>query len=173
MTASVETLNKGPKWLLLLQSIALLILAFLLFTAPAKSAVVLVTFLGMYWLVSGIFNIVWIFFERSQWGWKLFSGILGIIAGLLILDNPLWSTLLVPTTLIIVMGVWGLMIGIVGLIQAFMGGGWGAAVLGILSIIFGIILLANPLIAAATLPFLLGAFALVGGIGALVKFFMK
>ena len=146
---------------------------FLAFHRPRQICCCACYFPGYVLVGEWMFNIVWIFFEKSQWGWKLFSGILGIIAGLLILDNPLWSTLLVPTTLIIVMGVWGLMIGIVGLIQAFMGGGWGAAVLGILSIIFGIILLANPLIAAATLPFLLGAFAVIGGIGALVKFFMK
>ncbi len=37
-------------------------------------------------------------------------------------------------------------------------------VVGIINIIFGLILLGNTLIAAATLPWVLGAFALIGGI---------
>lgn len=173
MTAEVANVKKGPKWLLLVQGIALIVLGFLLFTSPGATAAALVMLLGIYWLVSGVVNIVWLFFDRKSWGWKLVIGILGIIAGLLILNHPLWSTILVPTTLIIVMGVWGIMLGIVALIQAFTGGGWGAAILGILSIIFGIILLANPIFAAIGLPFVLGFFAVVGGIGALVAYFMK
>jgi uncharacterized membrane protein HdeD (DUF308 family) len=173
MTAEVANIKKGPKWLLLIQGIALIILGILLFTTPAKTTVLLVVLLGIYWLVSGIVNIVWLFFDRTAWGWKLVLGILGIIAGLLIIQHPLWSTILVPTTLIIVMGVWGIMMGIVALIQAFTGGGWGAGILGILSIIFGIILLANPIFAAIGLPFILGMFAVVAGIAALVGFFIK
>jgi len=173
MTAEVANIKKGPKWLLLIQGIALIILGILLFTTPAKTTMLLVVLLGIYWLVSGIVNIVWLFFDRTAWGWKLILGILGIIAGLLIIQHPLWSTFLVPTTLIIVMGVWGIMMGIVALIQAFTGGGWGAGILGILSIIFGIILLANPIFAAIGLPFILGMFAVVAGIAALVGFFIK
>jgi uncharacterized membrane protein HdeD (DUF308 family) len=173
MTVEVANIKKGPKWLLLIQGIALIILGFLLFTTPAKTTQLLVVLLGIYWLVNGIVNIVWLFFDRTAWGWKLVLGILGIIAGLLIIQHPLWSTILVPATLIIVMGVWGIMMGIVALIQAFTGGGWGAGILGILSIIFGIILLANPLFATIGLPFILGIFAVVAGIAALVGFFMK
>lgn len=173
MAADVANLKKGPKWLLLIQGIALIILGILLFTTPVKATQLLVVLLGIYWLINGIVNIVWIFFDRTSWGWKLVLGILGIIAGLLIIQHPLWSTILVPATLIIVMGVWGIMIGIVALIEAFTGGGWGAGVLGILSIIFGIILLANPIFAVIGLPFVLGIFALVAGIAALAGFFIK
>jgi uncharacterized membrane protein HdeD (DUF308 family) len=173
MTVEVGNIRKGPKWLLLIQGVALIILGILLFTTPVKATTLLVVLLGFYWLISGIVNIVWIFFDRTSWGWKLVMGILGIIAGLLIIQHPLWSTILVPATLIIVMGVWGIIIGIVALIQAFTGGGWGAGILGILSIIFGIILLANPIFAIIGLPFVLGIVAIVGGIGALARYFMK
>ena len=86
-----------------------------------------------------------------------------IIAGILILQHPLWSTVLVPTTLVLILGIQGLIIGIVNLIQAFRGGGWGIGILGALSIVFGIILLSNLFVSAAALPFVAGAFGVVGG----------
>jgi uncharacterized membrane protein HdeD (DUF308 family) len=52
------------------------------------------------------------------------------------------------------------------------GGGWGEAILGILAIIFGIVLLANPLIGAVYLPYVLGIFALIGGFGAIISAFL-
>ena len=160
-----------PWWLVLIQGIAGVIIGLLLLINPLKTTVFLVQFLGIYWFVSGIFGIVSLFVDSSQWGWKLFSGLLGIIAGILILQHPLWSTVLVPTTLVIILGIEGLIIGIVNLIQAFRGGGWGIGILGALSIVFGIILLANLFVSAVALPFVAGAFGVVGGIIAIVYAF--
>jgi uncharacterized membrane protein HdeD (DUF308 family) len=39
-------------------------------------------------------------------------------------------------------------------------------------LIFGIALLANPLIGAAYLPYVLGIFAVIGGIGAIISAFL-
>ena len=80
----------------------------------------------------------------------------------MIINNPLWSTLLVPTTLVIVLGITGIFIGTGQLVQAFRGGGWGIGILGVLSIILGILLLTRPVIAGLALPLTL-AFLLVGG----------
>ena len=158
-------------WLVLLQGIAALILGILLLTNPAATAVILVQFLGIWWFVGGIFDIVGMFLDRTAWGWKLFSGILGIIAGLLILNHPLWATVLIPTTLVLIVGIFGIVIGIVSLIRAFQGAGWGTGVLGVLSILFGLVLVANPLLAAIGLPWVLGIFGIVGGIAAIVMAF--
>jgi uncharacterized membrane protein HdeD (DUF308 family) len=40
------------------------------------------------------------------------------------------------------------------------------------SLFFGIVLLANPLIGAAYLPYVLGIFALIGGFGAIISAFL-
>jgi uncharacterized membrane protein HdeD (DUF308 family) len=160
-----------PWWLVLLEAIAAIIIGALLLANPAKATFVLIQLLGIYWFISGIFGIVSIFIDKSQWGWKLFSGILGIIAGILIIQHPLWSTLLVPATLVIILGIQGIIIGIVKLIQAFQGAGWGAGILGVLSIILGLFLLANLFWATLSLPFVVGIFAIIGGIFALVAAF--
>lgn len=52
-----------------------------------------------------------IFIDSSNWGWKLFAGILGIVAGIIILQHPLWSVLLVPATLVVLLGITGILIG--------------------------------------------------------------
>jgi uncharacterized membrane protein HdeD (DUF308 family) len=96
-----------------LEGIAAIIIGLLLLTSPAMTAIVLVQLLGIYWLIAGIFQIVAIFMDSSMWGWKLFSGVLGIIAGILILRHPLWSALLVPATLVILLGLLGITIGII------------------------------------------------------------
>ena len=160
-----------PWWLVLLQGIASLIIGFFLLTSPGATLIILVQFMGIYWFVSGIFSIVAIFIDSSGWGWKLFSGILGIIAGIIVIQHPFWSAVLIPATVVIIIGVEGLIMGIIGLIQAFQGAGWGAGILGALSILLGLVLIFNPLIGAATLPWVLGIFGIVGGILAIIAAF--
>ena len=173
MTAQAIS-NESPQfpwWFVLLEGIAAIIIGALLLFVPGKTTLILVQFLGIYWMVGGIFQIVAIFHDSSMWGWKLFAGVLGVIAGILIIQHPLYSAILVPTTLIIILGIQGIIIGIVNLIQAFRGGGWGVGLLGVISIIFGLILLFNPIIGAAALPWVLGIFGIVGGIAALFAAF--
>jgi len=152
-----------PWWLVLLEGIALVILGVLLITKPASTTLVLIQFLGIYWLVKGIFELVSMFIDHRQWGWKLFSGILGIIAGIVIIENPLWSTLLVPATLVWLLGFFGVIMGGISIFQAFKGAGWGVGLLGALSIFFGLYLLANTFISTLSLPWVAGLFGLVGG----------
>jgi uncharacterized membrane protein HdeD (DUF308 family) len=166
-TASQQQQPSVPWWLVLLQGIALIVLGALLLTSPGMTTVVLIQFLGIYWLIKGIFDIVSMFIDHRQWGWKLFGGILGIIAGIVILQHPLWSTLLVPATLVWVLGFLGLVMGGISLFQAFKGAGWGVGILGVLSIVFGLYLLANTFIATLSLPWVLGIFGLVGGVVAI------
>ena len=165
--ATATATQEGPAvpwWLVLLEGIALVILGLLLLTNPGMTTFVLIQFLGIYWLVRGIFLIVSMFIDHRQWGWKLFSGILGIIAGIIILQHPLWSAILVPATLVWLLGFFGIVMGCISLFQAFKGAGWGVGVLGVLSIIFGLYLLANTLISTLSLPWVVGIFALIGGV---------
>ncbi len=172
MTAEANAGEKQvPWWLVLVQGIAAIIIGVLLLIEPRMTTAILVQVMGIYFLVAGIVNLVSLFVDRTAWGWKLVLGILGIVAGLMIIQHPLWSSVLVPATLVLVLGIEGLIFGIVGLVQAFQGAGWGAGILGVLSIIFGILMITNPVIAGFALPFVLGIFAVVGGILALVAAF--
>jgi LPXTG-motif cell wall-anchored protein len=157
-----------PWWIVLVEGIIALIFGILLITAPGATSVFLVTVLGFYWLIRGIFSIIEIFIPNTgtHWGWLLFMGILGIIAGLVVLRHPVYATVFVGTFLIIFLAVDALIMGIVGLIRAFTGAGWGPGILGVLTIIIAIFLFANLWVALA-LPYIIGAFLIVGGIVAI------
>ncbi|UCD99213.1 MAG: DUF308 domain-containing protein [Chloroflexota bacterium] len=160
-----------PWWVVLIEGVAAIIIGVLLLIKPGITTLVLIQFLGIYWFIVGIIDIVRIFIDSSMWGWKLFSGIIGILAGVAIIQYPLWSTLLVPTVLVWVFGFFGVILGVISLIQAFQGAGWGAGILGALSILFGVLLLVNAFVASFTLPFIFGILAVVGGLAALVMAF--
>jgi uncharacterized membrane protein HdeD (DUF308 family) len=155
-------------WLVLLEGIAAAIIGLFLLTAPGATLFVLVQVLGIFWLVGGLFRIVSIFIDTSLWGWKLVGGVLGIVAGIVVLQHPLWSSVLVPAVYVIILGIQGLVLGGVNLVMAFRGEGWGIGILGALSLVFGLVMLFNVWIGVAVLPFVLGAVGIVGGVFAIV-----
>jgi uncharacterized membrane protein HdeD (DUF308 family) len=157
-----------PWWAVLLEGIGAVLLALLLFAAPGTTLKVIVSITGFFWLVRGAFDIVTIFVDKTAWVWKLLSGILGIFAGLIVLQHPLWGAALLPATAAIILGIQAVLSGIFGLVVAFKGGGLGAGVIAVLSILLGIVLVANPLISGAVLVFVAAGLALVGGIASIV-----
>jgi uncharacterized membrane protein HdeD (DUF308 family) len=174
MTSATAAFGKQeramPWWIPLIEGIALIIVGILLFTNTAAATEVLVLVLGIYWLIAGIMELVSLFIDRSAWGLKLLGGIIGIWAGLLILQHPLRGALALGFAIVIILGIQALILGVINLIQAFRGAGWGIGILGVINIIFGIILLGNVWV-AAILPWVLGGLAIVGGIVAIVMAF--
>jgi len=162
-----------PWWLMLMGGILNVIIGALLLTSPVKTTYTLVLVLGFYWIFSGIFTLVGMFIDHSGWGWKLFMGLISIMAGTLIVRYPIMSALTVPSIMILILGIQGILVGIIGLISAFKGGGWGAGILGVLSIMFGVIICANYSAPGMVLTFIwvVGIFALVGGFVQIFKAF--
>lgn len=173
---SVET-KPRPWWLTLILGIFAVVIGAVLLWSPAKTKVntwfVLISLLGFYWLITGILDIVALFFDRSAWGWKLFIGIVSIIAGSYILMYPVAAGVALPRIFVLVLGIWGLFYGIMLLIMAFRGGGWGAGILGVLGIIFGLILIGDYSVAGAGLAMVWAAafVAFVGGIILIIQAF--
>ncbi len=168
-TETVVVEQGFPWWVVLVEGIFALIFGLLLITAPGSTSLFLVTVLGFYWLIRGIFSIIEIFIPNTgtHWGWLLFMGILGIIAGMVVLRNLGYATVLVGTFIIVFLAVDALIMGIMGLIRAFTGGGWGPGILGILTIIIAIFLFTNVFGAVLALPIVIGAILIVGGIVAI------
>ena len=148
-----------------IEGIALLIVGVLLLTSPIETTLRLTRILGLFWFVGGIFEIVSIFIDRSAWGWKLIGGIIGLWAGYYLVMTPVAGALILGFTIIVLLGIQALLMGIVHLVQALRGAGWGIGLLGIINLIFGVILLSNTLIGIASLPLIIGIFAIIGGIG--------
>jgi uncharacterized membrane protein HdeD (DUF308 family) len=165
--------KQTPWWVTLMGGILNIIIGILLLSTPVKTVYLLVVALGFYWIISGIFTLVGMFVDHTAWGWKLFMGVISILAGIVILRYPLISTLTIPTILILLLGIQGVIVGIIALIMAFKGGGWGAGILGAISIIFGLILMANFTSPGMviTLVWVAAIFAIIGGIFQIVVAF--
>jgi len=160
-----------PWWIILLTGIAAVIVGILLLTSPGMTTLTLVQFLGAYWLFAGIIAIVEIFLDSHNWGWKLLLGIIGILAGITILQHPVTSAFIVPSLIVIFVAIEGIIFGIVSVIRAFSEHSWGMGILGVLSVVFGFLILFSPQLATLALPFLVGIVAIVGGIAAMVNSF--
>jgi uncharacterized membrane protein HdeD (DUF308 family) len=170
-TAEAAVNPNVPWWLVLIEGIALSILGLMLLFSPGITTIILVQFVGWYWLLTGVIKIVSIFFDRDGWGWKLAGGIIGILAGLMVVQTPLWSPFFVGSTLIIILGVQGLIFGVISLVQAFRGGGWGPGIMGAISMLFGFLFLTNIGGFTLSLPFAIGILAVFGGVTSVIAAF--
>jgi uncharacterized membrane protein HdeD (DUF308 family) len=155
-------------WVVFVQGIAAVILGLFLLARPAITVLVLVQFIGVWWLLTGVLALVHLFWDRAQWGAKIAMGVLGILAGLAVIGEPMFGALVIGTFYVIWIGVMGLLIGVLDLYKAFSGHGWGAGVLGVLSILIALVLIASPVSAALALPLVLGALAIVFGAASIV-----
>ena len=89
-------------WVFLLEGIASLIFGALLLTSPAATLFALVIFLGFYWLFVGVLELVRVFVDDSvPWYWSLLIGVVGIVAGLIVLKHPLFAAVALPTALVV------------------------------------------------------------------------
>jgi uncharacterized membrane protein HdeD (DUF308 family) len=152
-------------WVFLLKGLAGIILGFFLVTEPAATIVALATLLGIYWLIQGVLSLVQVFVDRSVPRiWSLLSGIVGILAGLFVLRHPLIAALTVPTVIVIVLGVQGLIIGVLEIISGLRGGGFGSFILGTINLLVGLLLLSSPIAAALAVPIVFGVLLLIQGV---------
>lgn len=171
---AVATQEKPPIqwWLVLIQGIATLLIGIFLLTDPFQTARVIVFYVGLYWLITGILSIIRIFTDRGNTVWKLLNGIIGILAGWYLVNNITeGSALAFGIIAVIMLGIQGIIMGIFGLIESFQGAGWGPGIIGVVSIVIGIMLLGSPLGYAVVLPWVVGIFAIVGGIFTIIMAF--
>ena len=159
-------------WVFLLQGFAGIIIGLMLITEPGATLVALTTVLGFYWLIAGVLALVQVFVDRATpWIWSLLAGLVGILAGLFVLRHPLVAALTVPTVLVIILGIQGLVIGAVQIIGGFKGGGIGPFILGAINVLVGILLLGSPMAAALAVPLVFGVLLLIQGAGLMILAF--
>ena len=166
--SAATSMNNAPQekwWMPLVFGVLSVLLGLFFLVQPGVTSIVAARFIGIYWIVSGIVQLIHMFQDRTAWGWNLFLGLLSIVAGLfLVFANPIEAALGLGAAFVFVLGFWGIFMGIMLLIAAFKGGGWGSGILGALSVFLGIILIMSPLSGALALPWVVGIFLIAGGI---------
>jgi uncharacterized membrane protein HdeD (DUF308 family) len=106
----------------------------------------------------------------KSWGWVLFFGIVTLILGVLVVIKPRDTIY----AFAILLGIWLFVAGLFRIVMAIAdhedtnGTRWLMAVLGLLSVIIGILFLRHTDETVTTLAFLIGLFWVVGGI---IEFF--
>jgi len=175
---SLQT-KQRPWWLTLIMGILAFVVGAILLWAPAKNKAdtyqLLIALLGLYWLIGGIVGIIAMFVDHTAWGWKLFMGIVSIIAGGYILMYPIAAAVALPRIFVLILGLWALFEGIILLFMAFKGGGWGAGILGGVEIIFGLILLGEygKLGSGVMMIWAAALWALIGGVVMVIQAFRQ
>lgn len=160
-------------WALTIKGVLAIIFGLIIFLSPGIGAVALAYYFGFLVIFTGIFMIVGAFAHKSvnqNWGWWLFEGILDIILGIIVLVYPLMSI----AVFILFIGVWAIFMGAAQVISFFTtsaGGKWLFLLSGVISTIFGVLLILNPLLGAISLTMLIGIFLLVYGIFAVMLSF--
>jgi uncharacterized membrane protein HdeD (DUF308 family) len=167
----VTVVKLFPWWLLFVWGILTFFTGIMFMTSPGMTTVIFITFLGAYWLVGGLFTLGSLAVDRTNRDWKIFFSIIIIIAGILILMYPFYSTFFIIEFFIIFIGCWACFIGGACLFQAFLAKDTGTGVLGAASLIFGILILIFPLISGILIPFIIGGFAIIAGISSIVLSF--
>jgi len=171
--------NARPWGFLLIQGIAMVIIGAILLWAPAKDRIetylLLVNLLGIYWIIGGVLDLVHMFTDHTGWGWKLFMGLVSIIAGFYVVSYPVAAGVALPRIFVLILGIWGLMQGTIALIMSFKGGGWGMGALGVIGIIFGLILIGDYMSLGSGLAMIWAAaiWAFVGGFFVIFRAFQQ
>lgn len=177
-SATTFETRPNPWWLILMSGILSIVVGTLFMTRPIATLITFSYFvwvLGFYWVLQGIFVLISMFLDPSAWGWKLFTGVIGIMAGIFVMRHPVVSAITLPAILILFLGIQGLVTGAIELVMALKGGGWGMGIWGALSIVFGVILVLNWTSPSMILTFfwIIAVFAIIGGIALVFQAFRQ
>jgi len=162
-------------WLILLKGCCAILFGVLAFAWPGLTLVTLILLYGIFALADGILAIAAAITGGAQaprW-WLAVIGLLGIGAGVL---TFVWPGITALVLLLFIAG-WAIATGIVQIIGAIrlrkeIDNEWLLVAGGILSVIFGLVLVAQPGAGALALVLVIGAYAIVYGI-LLVSFSLR
>ena len=152
-------------WALALRGLAAVVFGLLTFFLPGITLVTLVLLFGAYALVDGIFNLI-AFFRVASHQWALLiEGVIGIIAGVITFAWPAITAIV----LLYVIAFWAILTGIFEIIAGIrlrkvITNEWLLLVMGVLSLLFGLLILFAPGAGALAIVLWIGTYALVFGV---------
>lgn len=175
----MQSLAAKTWWLVLLRGIAALLLGLVLSINPAATIMILVQFLGVYWFLDGLFTLIQSIKGRKiykKWGWGVFVGIFSILASIVIISRPLASSILTVTFLAYFIAFWAMFFGILSIVTGIrlrkeISNEWSMVLNGLLSTLFGVVLLTSPIMSAMVMVWIVAIFSVVNGIVLIVLSF--
>lgn len=155
-------------WAILIRGIVAIAFAFLAFLATGFTLKLLLIFLGLYFLLDGLFAIIGSFMaakDHKKWWILLLEGIISLAAGIVVFIWPA-ATLIV---LVYLVAIWAIITGVFEFLASVMAS-WAApgkifiGITGVLSVILGIVIFSYPLLTITAIIWLLGIYAIVTGL---------
>lgn len=167
-TSGVESAIRGVWWLVLLRGVLAILFGLVLLFTPGTALLALVLVFGVYAVLDGVTAVVAGIRHRSEdnhWGWHVVQGVISVIAGVLAFAWPGVTVL----AILFVIAFWSIVNGIAEVSESLAmrrngssTWGWMLAA-GILSVVFGILLVVQPGAGLVTLLWIAGIWALVFG----------
>ncbi len=177
-TSFIKTIKSSIKqWYIpLVVGILLIILGIYTLATPLASYLTLATIFSMYFLFSGLMEIIFAINNKNEvegWGWYLAGGILNALFGCILLGNPAISMATLP-----------LVLGFYSLFKSFQllsvsldmknygikNWGW-ITTFSVLGILFSFVLIWNPIFAGLTLVYWTGFAIISAGLASIVLSF--
>lgn len=158
-------------WMTGLRGVAAVIFGILIILFPALAIESFVLVFAVYVLVDGVFTIISAVQNRHQprWWVYLLEGIISVIAGVVIFANPLFSTIALPLFVLYIVAFWAIFGGVseiwaaIQLRKEIEGEFW-LGLSGLLSVVFGILLIINPGGGILTLLTIVAIYAIIFGV---------
>lgn len=155
-------------WLSILIGIVYIVLGVWVFRTPLASYISLSIIFSVFIFISGILEIIFSISnikKTENWAWYLVGGILDLIMGVLLISHPVMTMTILP----LYVGFWLLFRGIIAIgisIQSksfrVSHSGW-MLVSGIATIIFAILVLANPVLGGLSIVYMTSfSFIMIG-----------
>ncbi len=163
------TIGKGS-WIVTLKGILALIFGLIALFYPGRTIEFLTLVFGWMLLIAGVVFIIGSIMHtkaNSNWGSWLLEGIIDLILGLIIIIFPLFAV----GVFMILIGIWAI---IMGLWRIYLSGKFrsqkGLLIFsGVVSLIFGILVIINPFAGAGAIMIVTGIWAILFGISIIVR----
>ena len=170
----MQQLLNNYRNMFLFRGIAAIVFGVLTLVWPKLTVLALVLLFGIFAIISGIAVVATALQNREEHGWGLvlFEGILWLLVGAIALVWPGVTAL----SFLYLLAVWAVITGILEIIAPLsfpMSGGRGLLMVlsGLVSIVFGILIAAQPASGLLAVTWLIGIYAIVFGILHLVAYF--
>ena len=155
-------------WLVVLRGVFAILFGVLAFIWPGITIGALVILFGAYALIDGVSSVATGVMHRQdndRWWVMLLEGIAGIVFGILTFVWPAVTAVV----LLVFIAVWAIITGVLELVAAVrlrkeIDGEWALGLAGVLSVLFGVVMLLRPGAGALALIWVIGSYAIVFGV---------
>jgi uncharacterized membrane protein HdeD (DUF308 family) len=155
-------------WLFLVRGILALLFGIAVLVYPGAGLLAIAWIFAIYAFVDGIVALVTAVrmnHADGNWGWLLFEGVLGIIAGIIAAVYPFAAAFALAWLL----GAWAIITGVLAIASAFSArvhipNEWLWVLSGVVSLIFGIAIFASPAFGLFALIWMVAFYAILAGV---------